>query len=153
MLFSLSYLLTLNVFLMSLISTILYIVLLISINLLFNKKKKFVSAYLASLPSRKVLESLILPIINKYLPPAPDQHGFRPDHSTTSTLLQMITDFAMGFNQRKPPDRTICIAVLHSLPLQSVISERKTSQDLLQRSKSTSRKVNPGVPQGSKLSP
>ena len=40
MLSSLSFLLTLNVFLMSLISTILYIVLLISINLLFKKKEK-----------------------------------------------------------------------------------------------------------------
>ena len=32
-------------------------------------------------PAAKVLESLILPTINKYLQPAPDQHGFRPDHS------------------------------------------------------------------------
>ena len=62
-------------------------------------------------PAAKVLESLILPIINKYLQPAPDQHGFRPDHSTTSALLQMTTYITMGFNQRKPPDRTICVAV------------------------------------------
>ena len=34
-----------------------------------------------------------------------------------------------------------------------MLSERKTSQDLLQRCKSTSRKVSTGVPQGSKLSP
>ena len=61
-------------------------------------------------PASKVLESLILPTI-KYLQPAPDQHGFRPDHSTTSALLQMQTDIAMGFNQRKPPDRTVCVAV------------------------------------------
>ena len=59
----------------------------------------------------EVLEPLILLTINKYLQPAPDQHGFRPDHSTTSALLQMTTDIAMGFNQRKPPDRTICVAV------------------------------------------
>ena len=62
-------------------------------------------------PAAKVLESLIMPTINKYLQPAPDQHGFRPDHSTTSALLQMTTDIAMGFNQRKPPNRTICVAV------------------------------------------
>ena len=62
-------------------------------------------------PAAKVLEALILTTINKYLQPAPYQHGFRPDHSTTSALLQMTTDIAMGFNQRKPPDRTICIAV------------------------------------------
>ena len=53
-------------------------------------------------PAAKVLESLILPTINKYLQPAPDQHGFRPDHSTTSALLQMTTDIAVVFNQRKP---------------------------------------------------
>ena len=53
-------------------------------------------------PAAKVLESL--PTINKYVQPAPDQHGFRPDYSTTSTLLKMTTDVAMGFNQWKPPD-------------------------------------------------
>ena len=62
-------------------------------------------------PAAIVLESLILPTINKYLQPAPDQHGFRPGHSTTSTLLQMTTNIVMGFNQMKPPDRTICVAV------------------------------------------
>ena len=51
------------------------------------------------------------PTINKYLQPAPDQHGFRQEHSTTSALLQLTTDIAMGFNQRKPPDRTVCVAV------------------------------------------
>ena len=53
-------------------------------------------------PAAKVLKSLILPTINKYIQPAPDQHGFRPDHSTTSALLQMTRDIAMGLNQRKP---------------------------------------------------
>ena len=62
-------------------------------------------------PAAKVLETLILPTINKYLLPAPDQHGFGPDHSTTSALLQMTTYIAMGFNQRKPPDRAIFVAV------------------------------------------
>ena len=40
-------------------------------------------------PAAKVLESLILHTINKYLQPAPDQHSFRQDHSTTSALLQI----------------------------------------------------------------
>ena len=55
-------------------------------------------------PAGKVMETLIPPAINKYLQLAPDQHGFRPDHSTTTALLQMTTDIAMGFNQRKPLD-------------------------------------------------
>ena len=102
-------------------------------------------------PAAKLLESLILPTINKYLQPAPDQHGFRPDYSTTPALLQMTTDIAMGFNQRKPPDRTIyrlrltqfAITICcrrstdHISPCHSVmavmLSERKTSKDLLQR--------------------
>ena len=62
-------------------------------------------------PAAKVLESLFLPSINKYLIPAQDQHGFRREHSTTSALLQLTTDVAVGFNQRKPPDRTVCVAV------------------------------------------
>ena len=62
-------------------------------------------------PAAKVLEYLILTTINTYLQPTSDQHRFRPDHSTTSALLQMTTNIAMGFNQRKPPDRTICVAV------------------------------------------
>ena len=35
-------------------------------------------------PAAKVLESLILPTINKYLQPAPDQHGIRPDQSSVT---------------------------------------------------------------------
>ena len=53
-------------------------------------------------PAAKVLKTLFLQTINKYLIPAQDQHGFRREHSTTS---------ALGFNQRKPPDRTFCVAV------------------------------------------
>ena len=117
-------------------------------------------------PSAKVLESLILPTINTYLQPAPDQHGFRTDHSTTSALLQMTTDIAMEFNQRKPPDRTICVAVDLSAAFDTVCHNNLLSK--INRSqlppaiarwlsrcgvKSTSRKVNTCVPQGSKLSP
>ena len=71
-------------------------------------------------PVARVLEYLILLTINKYLQPAPDQHGFRPDHSTTSALLQLTTDIAMGFNQRKPPDRTICVDVYLSVVFDTV---------------------------------
>ena len=38
-------------------------------------------------PAAKVLKSLILSTINKYLLPAQDQHGFRRAHSNTSALL------------------------------------------------------------------
>ena len=60
--------------------------------------------------AEEVMETLILLTINKYLLPAPNQHCFRPEHSTTSALLRLTTDIAMGFNQRKPPDLTVCVA-------------------------------------------
>ena len=123
------------------------------------------------------MESLLLPTINKFLLPAQDQHGFRREHSTTSALLQLTTDIAGGFNQRKPPDRTVCVAVDLSAAFDTVCHNNLLSK--INRSqlppatarwlssymrgrqaktcfrgvKSTSRKVNTGVPQGSKLSP
>ena len=128
-------------------------------------------------PAAKVMESLLLPTINKFLLPAQDQHGFRREHSTTSALLQLTTDIAGGFNQRKPPDRTVCVAVDLSAAFDTVCHNNLLSK--INRSqlppatarwlscymrgrqaktcfrgvKSTSRKVNTGVPQGSKLSP
>ena len=62
-------------------------------------------------PTAKVLEALILPSINEFLSPSKDQHGFRPRHSTTSSLLQLTTDIETGFNQRKPPYLTVCVAI------------------------------------------
>ena len=95
---------------------------------------------------------------------------------TTSALLQLTTDVAVGFNQRKPPDRTVCIAVDLSAAFDTVcynnlLSKINRSQlppataqwlscylrgrqkTCFRGVKSTSRKVNTGVPQGSKLSP
>ena len=71
-------------------------------------------------PAEKVLESLLLPTINKYLLPAQDQYGFRREHSTTSALLQLTTYIAVGLNQRKPPDRTVCVAVDLSVAFDTV---------------------------------
>ena len=79
-------------------------------------------------PAAKVLETRILPIINKYLQPAPDQHGFRQEHSTISALLQLTTDIAMGFNQRKPPDRTVCVAIDLSAAFDTVCHNKLLSK-------------------------
>ena len=126
-------------------------------------------------PAAKVLESLFLPSINQYLIPTQDQHGFRREHSTTSALLQLTTDVAVGFNQRKPPDRTVCVAVDLSAAFDTVCHNNLLSK--INRSQlppatarwlscylrgrqaktcfrgvqSTSRKVNTGVPQSYKL--
>ena len=120
---------------------------------------------------------LILPTINKYLLPAPDQHGFRREHSTTLALLQLTTDIAMGFNQRKTPDRTVCVTVDLSAAFDTVCHNKllskinkshlptatsrwlscylrgRQAKTCFRGVKSPSRKVNTGVPQGSKLSP
>ena len=81
-------------------------------------------------PAAKGMESLLLPTVNKYLHPAQDQHGFRREHSTTSALLQLTTDIAGGFNQRKPPDRTVCVAVDLSAAFDTVCHNNLLSTDL-----------------------
>ena len=53
----------------------------------------------------------MLTTVNTHLFPAFDQHEFRPGHSTTSALLQLTSDVTTGFNQRKLPHQTICVAV------------------------------------------
>ena len=62
-------------------------------------------------PAAKVLEALIFTTVITHLLPASDQHGFRTRHSTTSALLQLTSDVATGFHQRKTPHRTVCVAV------------------------------------------
>ena len=124
----------------------------------------------------KVLESLLLPTINKNLFPAQDQHGFRCEHSTTSALLHLTTYIAVGFNKKKPPDQTVGMAVDLSAAFDTVYHNNLLSK--INRSqlpsatarwlscylrgrqaktcfrgvRSTPRKVNTGVPQASKLS-
>ena len=128
-------------------------------------------------PAVKVLESLFLPSINKYLIPAQDQHGFRREHFTTSALLQLTTDVAVGFNQRKPPDRTVCVAVdllaafdtvCHNNLLLKINRSQlppatarwlscylrgRQANTCFRGVKSTSRQVNTGVPQSQQSPP
>ena len=123
------------------------------------------------------MEALILTTVNTHLLPASDQHGFRTGHSTTSALLQLTSDVATGFNQRKPPHRTVCVAVdltaafdtvnhnaLLSKIARSTLPEatcRWLSNYIIGRQSVTSsrgvtskaRIIHTGVPQGSKLSP
>ena len=121
-------------------------------------------------PAAKVLEAFILPSINELLSPAKDQHGFRPRHSTTSALLQLTTDIETGFNQRKPPPRTVCVAidltaafdtVSHDTLISKIAGSSHHSMAVLRGrqaatsfigNKSSTRIIRTGVPQGSKLS-
>ena len=56
-------------------------------------------------------QHLMLTSVNTHLLPTAYQHGFRPGQSRSSALLQLTSDVATGFNQRKPPHRTICVVV------------------------------------------
>ena len=125
-------------------------------------------------PAAKVLESLFLTTINNYLIPAQGQHNFRRENLTTSALLQLTTDVSVGFNQRKPPDRTVCVAVDLSATFDTVCHNNllykinrsqlppatalscylrgSQAKTCFRGVKSTSRKVHTGVPKGSKLS-
>ena len=115
--------------------------------------------------------------INEFLSPAKDQHGFRPRHSTTSALLQLTTDIETGFNQRKPPHRTVCVAidlttafdtVSHDTLISKIVGSSlppaitrwlscylrgRQAATSFRGTKSSTRIVRTGVPQGSKLSP
>ena len=126
---------------------------------------------------RLVPKALILPSINEFLSPANDQHGFRPRHSTSSALLQLSTDIETGFNQRKPPHSTVCVAIDLAAAFDTVSHNTlisKIAGSLLppaitrwlscylrgrqaatsfRGTKSSTRIVHTGVPQGSKLSP
>ena len=111
----------------------------------------------------------------QHLLPPFDQHGF--GHSITSALLQLTSDVATGFNQRKPPHRTICVAVdltaafdkvnygillskitRSTLPgatcqwLANYIRGRQSVTSCI-GVKSMARIIHTGDPQGSKLSP
>ena len=124
-------------------------------------------------PAAKVMEALILTTVNTHFLSASDQHG----HSTTSTLLQLTSDVATGFNQRKPPHRTVCVAVdltaaFHTVNHNALLSKiaRSTLPEATCRwlsnyirgrqsvttsrgVKAKARIIHTGVPQGSKSSP
>ena len=123
------------------------------------------------------MEALILTTVNPHLLPTSDQHGVRTGHSTTSALLQLTSDVATGFNQRKPPHRTVCDAVdltaefdtvnhnallsniarstLPEAPCRWLSNYIKGRQSVTSSRgvKSKTRIIHTGVPQGSKLSP
>ena len=129
-------------------------------------------------PAAKLWRLSYLPLaVNTHLLPASDQHGFRTGHSTISALLQLTIDGAIGFNQRKPPHRTVCVAVdltaafdtvnhntLLSKIARSTLPEAtcrwlsnyirgKQSVTSCRGAKSKARIIHTGVPQGSRLSP
>ena len=128
-------------------------------------------------PPIKVLERLLLPHLTDSLLTQQTQHGFKPHHSTVTALIPITTDIVNGFNQKRPPHRTIAVAidiskafdsVNHTLLLQMIL--HSTLNPLITRwlaayirgrkaacvylnNISPFRGVPAGVPQGSVISP
>ncbi|MCP4061384.1 MAG: hypothetical protein GY738_29760 [Pseudoalteromonas sp.] len=128
-------------------------------------------------PAAKVLERLLLPYLKQSLSTHPTQHGFKPLHSTTSSLLNLSTTIANGFNQNIPPSRTTVASIdlskafdcipIHLL-LQKISSSNlhpniirwlscylrgRMAYCSYKNTNSSPKIVHTGVPQGSVISP
>jgi hypothetical protein len=62
-------------------------------------------------PLVKVLERLLLPLMNDAVTLSDSQHGFLAGRLTTTALLPLSTAIALGFNQNKPPAQTAVVAI------------------------------------------
>ena len=62
-------------------------------------------------PSIKILERLLLPLLQKHLKIPAHQHGFRPLHSTVTALQDLNNSIADGFNKKKPAERTVLLQI------------------------------------------
>jgi hypothetical protein len=71
-------------------------------------------------PVVKILEQLIKPDVVAALPKNENQHAYTPLHSTTTALLPIATQIAIGFNDKKPPRRLAVLAIDISKAFDSV---------------------------------
>jgi hypothetical protein len=128
-------------------------------------------------PLAKLMERCLLPHLQRCLPAAAHQHGFRTAHSTVTALDTLTHAIVGGYNKNKPCQRTAVVAldlkqafdrVKHgtllndlstsSLPsclkkwLNAYLSDRR-SRVSFRGGLSSSRVCRMGVPQGGVLSP
>ena len=128
-------------------------------------------------PAAKVLERLLLPYLDLHLPLSEAQHGFRKNRSTTTALLPLTHQIATGFNQPKPPHRTVAMSldlskafdIVDQTLLLSTIANTSLDSNIVRwlaaylrgrtatcryhQTTSPQRNVRCGVPQGSVISP
>jgi retron-type reverse transcriptase len=125
----------------------------------------------------KTLEKIILPKITSNIPIIDSQHGFKSKRSTITALHNLNAHIARGFNNKKPPTRTIVVALDMSKAFDTVnthilinkmtqtniphtilkyisnyIKGRK-AYTIYNTSSSRQRQFKAGVPQGGVLSP
>ena len=128
-------------------------------------------------PSIIILESILLPTISESVKLKEHQHGFRKGHSTGTALQNIANHITTGLNRKRPAQRTVLVAidlskafdtVNHEILIQDILElnlnqhikrflscylrGRQTYVDF-RGSRSKSRKMNQGVPQGGVLSP
>lgn len=123
----------------------------------------------------KVFEKILLNYLKKYIRPRTEQHAFRHGHSTTTQLTKLIDDLVINTNNNrhtaaifldmeKAFDRVWHDGLIHKLHTMSTVptSLIKIIQSFLSNRnfkiqisdlKSTLRRIEAGVPQGSCLSP
>ncbi|KAI5755231.1 hypothetical protein M8J77_015233 [Diaphorina citri] len=141
-----------------------------------NDSKSFRPISLLS-PVAKLLESILLPCITDNITLAEHQHGFRKNFSTTTALHMLQNQISNGLNQERPCERSIMVALDLSKAFDSISIEilledllntdipwtvkrwlfsymrgRSTYVDF-RNTKSASRSMKQGVPQGGVLSP
>ncbi len=128
-------------------------------------------------PAIKILEALLLPLVNDAIHLADHQHGFRKGRSTTTALQSILDHINTGLNQKKPVQRTVSVAIdlsrafdtvdhqillddINQLDLNDYIKRflcaylrGRQTYVLFRNSKSKCRKMKQGVPQGGVLSP
>ena len=128
-------------------------------------------------PAIKIMERVILPILDECLPVPDVQHGFRKMHSTVTALHDFNQDICRGFNKKKPSQRTILLQLdlskafdmvshdklLADIHLSNLPPELKRwfncylhgrqSRVNFRNTLSKSRNIRAGVPQGAVTSP
>ena len=135
-----------------------------------------IQTHLTSLRDSKTLEKTLLPYITNNIQHI-STHGFKSNHSTSTTLHNINNTIATGFNPNKPPERTITVALdmskafdtvnIHTLAhklhqtniphtiikyIANYIKGRKVYITFRNKT-STQRQFKNGVPQGGVVSP
>ena len=128
-------------------------------------------------PIAKTLEKIILPYITSNIPDITTQHGFKKQHSTNTALHRINNIITTGFNQHKPPTRTVATALDMSKAFDTVniykllqktlntnipntiikfisnYTRARQAYTLYNNTKSKRKTFKTGVPQGGVLSP